>query len=133
MWLGVIYDSQATNRKQGGPIGCLGVIYDSQLARILYTKTPPQTDGNSYILIEKLSKAAFFKNKNLSQGKILAHFVRNSSRIKTLFIIQAIFSCCCSKFRESYMPPAIRIRVNCACTEEDSTAATCTAPAHISM
>jgi hypothetical protein len=42
--LGVIYDSQASNRKQGTPgegpspptplIGCLGVIYDSQPSRI---------------------------------------------------------------------------------------------------
>jgi hypothetical protein len=45
MWLGVISDSQATNRKQEGlpvraplplhtPIGRLGVIYDSQPAGI---------------------------------------------------------------------------------------------------
>jgi hypothetical protein len=45
MWLGVIYNSQATNRKQTGllfrapllhrtPIGSLGVIYDSQLAEM---------------------------------------------------------------------------------------------------
>jgi hypothetical protein len=43
VWLGVIYDPQTTNRKQGGlpvraplphrtPIGRLGVIYDSQPA-----------------------------------------------------------------------------------------------------
>jgi hypothetical protein len=43
--LGVIYDSPVTNKMQGGlpvrapvphraPIGCLGIIYDSQLAEI---------------------------------------------------------------------------------------------------
>jgi hypothetical protein len=43
MWLGVTFDYQATDWKQGGlpvkaplpcctPIGCLGVIYNSQLA-----------------------------------------------------------------------------------------------------
>jgi hypothetical protein len=31
---------------------------------------------------------------------------------KNMFLLQAILSCFCSKFQESYMPPAIRVRVN---------------------
>jgi hypothetical protein len=61
MWLGVIYDYQATNRKQGGlpvraplphrtPIGHLGVIYDSEPAEI---HKLPQTGGSSYFFISK--------------------------------------------------------------------------------
>jgi hypothetical protein len=64
--LGVIYDSQASNKKWGGlpartstplwrnPIGRLGVVYDSQPARI--QKIPPETGGCSYILIETSTK-----------------------------------------------------------------------------
>jgi hypothetical protein len=36
--------------------------------------------------------------------------MRNRSRKKNI-LLQAILTCLCSKFRESYMPPAIRIRV----------------------
>jgi hypothetical protein len=39
------------------------------------------------------------------------HLVWNRYRIK-IFLLQGILSCICSKFRESYMPPAIRFRVN---------------------
>jgi hypothetical protein len=38
------------------PIGCLVVIYDSQLAEI--HKIPPQTGRSFYFLIEKLPKTA---------------------------------------------------------------------------
>jgi hypothetical protein len=62
MWLGVIYDSQATNRRQGGlparaplprssPAGRLGVIYDSN--RPKYTKIPAITGGSSSFLVKK--------------------------------------------------------------------------------
>jgi hypothetical protein len=64
----VVYDSQASNRNQGGltvrapphstPNGCLEVIYVSQLAE--YTKVPKQTGGSSYFLIEKSPKTAFY-------------------------------------------------------------------------
>jgi hypothetical protein len=39
------------------------------------------------------------------------HLVWNRYRIK-IFLLQGILSCICSKFQESYMPPAIRFRVN---------------------
>jgi hypothetical protein len=65
--MGVIYDSQVTNRKQGGhpvrapwrtPIGRLEVIYSMNPSQPEYTKTPPQTGGSSYFLIEKSLKTA---------------------------------------------------------------------------
>jgi hypothetical protein len=63
--LGVIYDSQATNRKQGGlPVraACLLVAYICMTpSRLEYTKTPPETGGSFYILIEKWPKTTFFK------------------------------------------------------------------------
>jgi hypothetical protein len=46
---------------QRTPIGCLGFIYDSQLAGILYTKMPPESDG-----CEK-SPTATFKKKSLTR------------------------------------------------------------------
>jgi hypothetical protein len=68
MRLGVIYDSQAINKKQRGlpvrapplchtPTGHLGVIYGSQPAGI--HKTPPKTGGSSYFLVEKSPRTAF--------------------------------------------------------------------------
>jgi hypothetical protein len=74
MRLGVICDSQATMRKQGGlplraplpcrtSIGRLEIIHDS--SRPKYTKMPPQTGGSSLLLIEKSPKTAFFIIKNL--------------------------------------------------------------------
>jgi hypothetical protein len=74
MRLGVIYDSQATNRKQGGlpvsppppcrtPIVRLGVIYDSQPTGI--HKNTTKKGRSSYFLIENSSKTAFFHYKPL--------------------------------------------------------------------
>jgi hypothetical protein len=75
--LGVIYDSSATNRKQGElpvraplppchtPIGRPGVIQDSQPAEI--RKTPPKTGGSSYFLIEKPPTELFFKIKTFNK------------------------------------------------------------------
>jgi hypothetical protein len=75
MWLGVTYDFQATNRKQGGlpvrthhprqriAIGRLGVVYDSQPAGI--HKNTSQTGGCSYFSMEKSLKTTSFQNKNL--------------------------------------------------------------------
>jgi hypothetical protein len=76
-----IYDSQKTNMKQRGlpvgaslprctPIGCLGVIYDSQPVKLQkntttnrwklnYRKIPLQTGGSSYFLMEKIAKTDF--------------------------------------------------------------------------
>jgi hypothetical protein len=72
MWLGVIYDSQATNRKHGGlpmrtppqrtAIVLLGVIYDSQPARIHKTHHI-QLDALTSRL--KNRPKLLFKNKNL--------------------------------------------------------------------
>jgi hypothetical protein len=65
--LRVIYDSQATNRKQGGllpppPTELLLVVWGSYMTPSWpgYTKTPPQRGGNFYFLIEKSYKIAFF-------------------------------------------------------------------------
>jgi hypothetical protein len=70
MLLGVIYDSQVTNRKQRRlpvrtslhPTAVLLVARESYLtpSRPEYTKTPPQTGGSLYFLIEKPHKTAFF-------------------------------------------------------------------------
>ncbi len=60
------YDSQATNRKQGGPpvrapptphtpIGHLTPSWSDG-----YTKTPPQSGGSSYILIKKIAENYIF-------------------------------------------------------------------------
>jgi hypothetical protein len=75
VWLEVIYDSQATNRKQGGlPVRApllsatfLMVAWESYMdpSQLEYTKTPPQTGGSSYFLIEKLPKTKFFLIKIL--------------------------------------------------------------------
>jgi hypothetical protein len=72
-------------------------------SRLEYTKTPPQTGGSSYILIEKSPKAAFLYIK---QYMILIHFVKTRSRIKNI-LLQAILSCISQKFRESYTSTAI--------------------------
>jgi hypothetical protein len=67
--LRVIYDSQATNRKLGGllartpfPSTLLLVVWESYMTpnRPEYTKTPPQTSGCSFLLIEKSPKTTFF-------------------------------------------------------------------------
>jgi hypothetical protein len=68
--LGVIYDSQTTNRKKGGqtvrvPLpsaALLLVALKSYMTFIRpeYTKTPPQTGGTFYFFIEKSSKTAIF-------------------------------------------------------------------------
>jgi hypothetical protein len=66
--LGVIYDSQATHREQGvsrTPISCLGVIHDSQPAKL--HKKPPQKGGSSYFLLEKLPETEFFLLKPLTR------------------------------------------------------------------
>jgi hypothetical protein len=66
--LGVIYDSQAINRKQGGLLVRAPLLllysYWSPGGHICpswpkYTKIPPQKGGNSYFLIEKSPKTAF--------------------------------------------------------------------------
>jgi hypothetical protein len=44
------------------------------------TKTPPQSGGNSYFLIEKSPLTAFLYNTIIP-----THFVRNRSRIKRIF------------------------------------------------
>jgi hypothetical protein len=49
-----------------------------------YTKSPPQTGGSSYFLIEKSPNTAFF-NKNLYQDIVLKHFVRNRYRTTNNF------------------------------------------------
>jgi hypothetical protein len=64
MRLEVIYDSQMTNRKQGGlpartptPSGALLLdAWESYIApsRLKFTIIPPETGGYSYFLIEKL-------------------------------------------------------------------------------
>ncbi len=61
--LGVIYDSQATNRKLGGipvrallpPAALLLVAWESYVtpSQPEYTKRPSRTGGSSYFLIEK--------------------------------------------------------------------------------
>jgi hypothetical protein len=75
--LGVIYDSRATNRKQGGlpvrapppPQSSYWLFGESctTSSRPEYTKTPPQTGGSSYILIEKSSKTTFFWIKTFNK------------------------------------------------------------------
>jgi hypothetical protein len=68
--LGVIFDSQMTNRKQEGllvraPLPpphfylSLGTSYMTP-SQLEYTKTPKQTGGSSDVLIEKSPKTAFF-------------------------------------------------------------------------
>jgi hypothetical protein len=68
--LGVIYDSQVTNNKQGGlpartpkpPVALLLVAWESYMtpSRPGYTKSSPQTGGCSYYFIEKSPKTTFF-------------------------------------------------------------------------
>jgi hypothetical protein len=66
--LGVIYDSQGANWKQGGlpmrdplPTTLLLAVEESYMTpnRPKYTKIPPESDGSSYFLIEKSYKTAF--------------------------------------------------------------------------
>jgi hypothetical protein len=61
-----MYDFQETIRKQGGlsvrtpPGKFLLFAWESQMPpRWEYTKTPPQTGGCSFFLIEKSSKTTF--------------------------------------------------------------------------
>jgi hypothetical protein len=71
MQLGVIYDSQVTNRKQGGlpvraalpPFALLLVAWESYMtpSQQENTKTLPKNGRSSYLLIEKLPKTVFFK------------------------------------------------------------------------
>jgi hypothetical protein len=90
--LEIIYDYQATNRKQGGlpvrvpspchtPFSHLDVIYDSQLAQIHKNTTTKR--WKLFLFEEKLPKTAL--KKKLEQDLILKHFVRNRSRIKNMF------------------------------------------------
>jgi hypothetical protein len=85
--LGVIYDSQPTNRKLGGlPARTSGALL--LVAWEIYmtpsrpedTKMPPETGGGSYFLIENRLKQCFL-DKNLLQDIILKHFVRKRSRV----------------------------------------------------
>jgi hypothetical protein len=65
MRLGVIYDSQATNMKQGGlpvrappsPAALLLSTWEPYMtpSRPKYTQIPPQTDESSYLFIEKFA------------------------------------------------------------------------------
>jgi hypothetical protein len=74
--LRVIYDSQGTNRKLGGlpartpfPGTLLLVVWESYMTPNWpeYTKTPPQTSGCSYLLIEKSPKTKFLYIKPLTR------------------------------------------------------------------
>jgi hypothetical protein len=67
--LGVIFDSQATKRKQGGlpvraPLPTILLLFAWEPSMTTsqpgYTKTPLQTGGSFYILIEKLHKTTYF-------------------------------------------------------------------------
>jgi hypothetical protein len=92
--LGVIYDSKATNRKQGVlpvfapllPAILLWVAWETYMtpSRSEYTKTPTKTGGSSNCLIEKSPRTVFCKN--LKQDIILTLFVRNRSRKKKIFL-----------------------------------------------
>ncbi len=93
--LGVLYGSQATNRKQGGlpvraafprrtPIGHLGVMYDSQPAEIHKNTTINRWQALVFYILENRLIQHFFK-ENLLQDIILIHFVRNRSRITNIF------------------------------------------------
>jgi hypothetical protein len=91
--LGVIYDSKATNRKQGVlpviapllPAIFLLVAWETYMTPSWseYTKTPSKTAGSYNFLIEKSPKTVFCKN--LKQDIILTHFVRNRSRRTNIF------------------------------------------------
>ncbi len=70
MWLGVIYDFQATNRKQGRlcenphPLWQLPLVgWESYMTSSwpALTKIPPETGGFSYFLTEKAPKTLLFK------------------------------------------------------------------------
>jgi hypothetical protein len=94
MRLGVIYDSQVTNRKQGGiPVRAQPPpkqSYWSHGSHIWLTAAGWNTQ-NYHIQVEaltfwlknRLKQHVFYKN--LYQDIILKHFVRNRSRIKTFF------------------------------------------------
>ncbi len=91
--LRVICDSQSTIRRQGGhpardPLPCCTPITNQESymtpCRPKSTKIPPRTGGSSYFLVEKSPKSAFF-DKNLLQGIIIIHFMRNRYRIKNIF------------------------------------------------
>jgi hypothetical protein len=49
-----------------------------------YAKSPPQTSGCSYLLIEKSPKTTFYIYKNLEQDRIQTHFVRIKSRLQNI-------------------------------------------------
>jgi hypothetical protein len=59
--LGVIHDSQVTNRKKGEPPSSCHTP-----SRPEYTKTPLQTGRSFYFLIEKLPKTVFL-NKTFNK------------------------------------------------------------------
>ncbi len=72
LWMGVIYASQVTNRKQGRlpmtaplppPAALLLITRESYTTpgRPVYRTTSPQTGGSLYILIRKSPKTAFLK------------------------------------------------------------------------
>ncbi len=69
VWLGAIYDSQATNRKQRElpvrappPAALLLVTWESYMTPSWpeYTKTPLLAGGSSYFLIENCLKQHFY-------------------------------------------------------------------------
>ncbi len=76
MRLGVIYHSQATNRKQGGltvraPSPCRTPIGRMTPSRLEYSRTLSKTGGSYDFLIEKSPKTAYYKN--LEHDIILKH------------------------------------------------------------
>ncbi len=94
------------------PAALLLVIWESYMthSRPKHTKIPPQT-GEALTFDWKIAYNSIFLYKKHSQYIILKLFLRNRS-VKKIFLLQAILSYICSKFRESYLPLAIRIRVN---------------------
>jgi hypothetical protein len=82
------------------PIGHLGVIYDSQPGRWKHLHFDWKIVLKNY----------FFIYKPLTRYSILRHSV-STSRVKKIFLLQAILSCISSKSRESYVPTLIQIRV----------------------
>jgi hypothetical protein len=111
--LGVIYDSQVTNRKQARlpvrapsspctPFGRLGVIYDLQRDRVHKNTITKRWNLLLFWLNNRLRQN--FCNKNLYQHIILTHLMRNRSRIKSIFYFMPFWAVSVQSFGSHIHP-----------------------------
>ncbi len=118
--LGVIMTPQVISRREGGrPLGGIrgqGVCGWRELKeankpprRPKYTKMAPKMVGFPHFLT-KLPKTPFFTQKYII--RYTPKMFLRKKWILNFSLLKAMWSYTCTKFRESYAFPAIRIRVN---------------------